>query len=533
MKMKLNEQKCLQKYFEAEVALGKRVTEADKQKLWNALKEIYGVSEERISELAKCADEPILREIDNDCRFKMEMRIQQFAKEYGFGNALDEMIFDCLEIKGKAIAALLEAGILPGEHQATEDVATRISAAARSGNVTAMFLFAIMNAEGVLLEQDAALAKRIVKKMALWTSADAQLFAMRCDPENAEKYYARLLALAEGSPDAELKATAQKKYGFGQVEADRGMKILRKAVERGFAKAGCYNATFARIAHSEVTPFDDKQRVLLSADEALVHAVSSLPLKLPKKPFKMSFAAFKTPFVRTSEEMMVKRVLSGNMAALNSVCFVANDPFVLKEYMRTVENCAAGGNVQRVDLDKIAPDELDGNLENIFLRKIKEGENNLFLISVGKDCPKEKLGIALDFIDCVKRARFKVKQLNVELNLSAVTAALFADSALRSELQDRATVIFLQDVSAEEKAAVIESYLKELCERYDLQEGLNIDGAKRRLSEMDMTEAVKALERTVVRAYIDGLSEISDEYLYNCYLEVCPGAGAFGFGRKN
>ncbi len=529
--MIISEERCLQRYFEAEVVFSNHISYEERRALFNAFAGVYGIDGAREEELFKLAEAPALKSINSDVTFKQQQRIQQFASQYGYGDVLDDDVQELIGIKGKAISAITEAKIKTGENQTATDISSQISKASRAGNTTAMLLSGVMSLEGILVKKDEALGKRILAKLSLWPNADAQLFGLKYDVGNAAGYAARLSALTVGLPEAELLDIVKAQLPTLPKE-DAGMKLLRKAVEKGFAKAECYDSTFSRIAHSEILSNGDKQRVLLSGDEALIRAVSSLPLKLSKKPVKLSLSEVKTRFERVNEQKMVARVLA-SPTMRNNICFECEDVMLLKEYISSVGLAVGEGNVQCIELDKLDGSELMGDLNNIFLRAISEDEVNVFLISAAEDCPSVYLEAVLNFTDSFKRAHFKVKNLGVELNLSAVCVALFVDSAVRGPLQGHVTFVTFADVTENEKRSILDGEIKKLLNSGEFGDGLSIDeDAKRKLVAMELEDSTVVLRQAARHAFIDGSSVITREYVLKSFDELSPGTGPLGFGNR-
>lgn len=528
--MKLNEERLMQMYFEAQVAFAGQVSPADEARVFGALSNAYGVAPDEGARLFALAQAPALCGIDSNSRFKQQKRIQQFAKEYGACEVLSEEQSELLDIKGKALKALTDANIISDGEPLKSDSASRIMQSARAGSVCGMLVSAIMLLEGCLVDKNASLGKRALGKLSLWTSEDAQLLGLYYDPENASRYLARLSSLTKGLPSAELYEAAAK--GATEEREDKGMTILRKTVEKGFAKEDRYQSSYARVAHSEVLSALDKSRVLLSGDERYVKSVGALPLKLTKKQVKLSVSDVKTRFERVEEQKMVGRVLSSGLV-FGGVCFMSDSQMLLKEYISSIE-ASADAKVQSYNLDRIDEQELVGDVSNIFLRGISENEKNCILLFVPRNCPAIKVQAALDFLDGLKRAHFKVKSLNVELDLSSLAVVLFADPNIKNMLGGRAAAVSLSLVGAEEKKRLLNEYALEFAKRYDISGGLKLEqGARNMLLSLDMEEAVGALEQAARRAIIDGTQEISEECISKCRDEACGYGSSFGFGRKN
>lgn len=530
--MTINEEKCLQKYFEAQTVLANHLKADALRLVFDALAEAYCVDTPRREELFKLADDEALRLIDNDDLYKRQKRIMQYAEDYGFEDGIDVEVPAMLDIKGSAITAVTQAGVAPSDRQTASDLASRVARSARTGNVTAMFLSALMSFEGLIVKKDVQLAKRTLRKLALWPSMDAQILGMTYDSENAPQYAARLAALTVGLPEAELMEICKAKLSVIPRE-DAGMRLLRKATEKGHAKPDRYDSSFARVAHSEILSVGDKQRVLFSGDANFVNMVSTLPLKLPKKPVKLAISEVKTRFARTDEQKMIARVLSSTMMRDN-ICFESEDTKLLKEYVEAIKLCIGSGNVQCVEFEKLDSSELGSELDNIFLRSINEDEPNVFLISVGEDSDPINLAIALNFFDKFRRAHFKVKKLGVELNLSSVCVVLFVDSALRNMIQGRVTFVPLAKVSDKEKETVIDGEVAKFAQSGEFGDGLTLaDDARQKLVQMDLEDSAVVLEQAARHAFIDGSSVITLAHVLQSVEEVGYNQNLFGFGSRS
>lgn len=530
-KVKINEEKCLQKYFEAQVALTNHLDNAQFKRLFDALADAYGVGAERRDRLFALVENDELKQIDSDDLYKRQKRIRQYSEDYGLDEEGAIYPPELLDIKGNAINADAAAKIAPGDQQTSSDIASRVAKAARTGNTTAMFLSALMYFEGLIVKKDVELATRTLRKLALWTSTDAQLLGIAYDPENATQYAARLAALTVGLPEAELMDICKAKLAVLPRE-DAGMRLLRKATEKGYAQADCYNSNFARVAHSEILSVGDKQRVLLSGDANFVSAVSSLPLKLPKKPVKLTISEVKTRFARIEEQKKIARVLS-SAKMRESVCFESEDTQLLKEYAEAIKLCIGCGNVQCIDFEKLDASELESETGNIFLRSINEDETNVFLISVGEGSDPINLELALNFLDSFKRAHFKVRRLGVELNLSSVCVVPFVDSALRNSFQGRVTFVPLAKVSDKEKETVIDVEVAKFAQSGEFGDELTLaDDARQKLVAMDLEDSAVVLEQAARHAFIDGSSVITAEHVSQSLDEVAPNQTSFGFVNR-
>lgn len=529
--MIINEERFLQRYFEAELVFGNNISSAQRRSVFCALADVYGVSEKRRDELFALAEDPALRQVDSDAGYKRQKRIKQYAQEYGLDYSMLDAATQLLDVKGKAISALLRAGIVPGAGQTASDVASGVAKAARSGRIAAMFISALMSFEGVLVKKDRAQGRRTLAKLAMWTSPDAQLLGLKYDVENAREYASRLEALTVGLPDHELCDVALQKLPDMPFE-DAGMRILRKAVEKGFAKAELYNSAFARVAHSGIIPLGDKQRVLLSGNDNLVRAVSNLPLKLSKKEVKVEDTALKTSFGRVAEQNKVARALSSALRC-DPVCFECDDALLLKEYGAAIEGALKNCNVKKIKLSGVEQAELAGDLDNVFLRDIAESAPNVFLVFADADCPMQNLEAALNFFDRAKRARFKVRNLGVELDLTSVCVIMFASGAVKSALQGHATVVRLCKFSDDEKQAFLSGEVARLAEEGKFGEALTLSAeARDKLSAMDLEQSSTILEHAARHAYIEGSSVISSEHIEQSYEELGMTQG-IGFGSRN
>ena len=526
--MTIAEKNCLQRYFEFTI-INRELDEADKKRMFELLASVYMLNAEAAEKLfAKC-ERGAIADIANEEQFKQYKRLIQFFNECGQDSPMSQDDRELLDIKGQAIYALNEAGVINGNRDVADyERVANLMRAADNGKIRAMFLVAAMKTEGIVVQKDEEYGRKLLTDLSRWSNADGLLLCLHYDCENREELGAKLRGVTDGLPEAELYEAAKKAYDL-TFAANKDAQILKEAIAKaGKASVNTFRLQAARIAFSEILTASDKQRFLSSTDADMQKTISSLPLQLPKKATPLWFAELKTPLSRQAEQKKVHKIISSDaVLSASKVCFFRNDHFVLEAYMRAIKE-AAEGNVQIVKLSDVSPKCLEFSFANVFLRSTNENMPNLFLVEIDSACSSENIALLTDMIDDAKRAHFSISSGAVELDLSALEFVLFCHESQKSRLTKRVFGISLADVDKTEGRELLAHMIEEEETKWQMRFDPDV---VEKLDGMDLASAQRIISYAAQNAYFEDRQIVTGGEIEDGCASIVGGTVSFGFGR--
>lgn len=528
-------ERCASMYFKVVTLFDGGLAEEQKKTIINRLATIYMVSTREIDVLYNAWENDAVREISDDEQYKQFKRVMQFAISNGYDIPFCDEQIAIIDIKGHAIYDVADAELLNRDRSATcAECFNRIMQSSEGGNVTAMFIVALMQMEGIIVGKDIEMGMKTIQKLSKWVDADGQLLALHYDTDNKDLYLSRLYTVTKGLADAGIYIKAKNFYAGTKDEINPELNLILKAVSKKIVKRDTYNAHCERFAYSKVLSFKDIQRFIMSENKEMLANAGTLPLKMATKKQSVAFARpIKTIFDRTEEQTKIAKMLGDKgFVPTSKICLCTDDNYVQECYVNAIKDSVRDCNVRYFQLEMLSEDDLCNTLGNVFLRSISENKYNLFMISIRGNNDKDKLQKVYDFMEDEKRKHFKVAPLNVDIDLSAITIVVFCDIKMQKDLRKHCMTIVLNAVTDDERLKVLKRLLCDAQSRYGISDVVFEDEAIEKLKTLKLQNAVEVIERSMQTLCLNEKTILTQKHIEESNAELFGQTVNYGFGGK-
>lgn len=437
----------LSRWFCLELLTGKTDS-----KTFSALAAAYGANAEEIKTLYGEVTDPLLLGINSRTSFNFYLRRIEYARVSGEyvprvpmhlsqkGVALD--IMESMEINDKTRA------------RGSVYVMQSLEKAAALGVVEAMLLYGLTSYFGLFGEKTHD--RKYLLKAENWNCAEAALMLASCD-KNPAPHLAVLKSCSPLGAQSEALSSLAAHYGVSTAAFAPVWEheLLEKLFSVNLFDRRKYNATCSRLLYTSVLDPETKRSLLYSNNQALLAAVSDLPLSDAKhEQLRNDVAA---PFAREEEWRKVKRAVT-HARTLGSPVLICEDEWVLSRYAEVLSE-AHGEEPPVLDLRMQRPDLFRPTINGSIISACNRltARNGLLFVSHA-EMPASMVEVLTQFLDPIKRKKYKLEDLGYCFDLSQITPVIFADTT-PDYTGEGVVPVKLAPLSKEEARAEIERIL--------------------------------------------------------------------------
>ncbi len=523
---------CSKSYLHFVSAFDAELGEDERSRLFSALAKIYLLSDEDARALYSTLESAPVREIETEEQYLQHMRLIQLSKMNKCALKISKEELEALSLKVEAMSDMREANLIDERRKLfLSNMTERLTSAARSGGVLAMFMTAVMLKEGIIVDKNDAEASKIISKLANWTDVDGLLLAIRYDGKSVDRHLNSLFTVTKGLPEERVYKLFKVAFNKQGEQENDTIRMLVKATQKSVVDKNKVNPAIFRICTSDILSLKDKTRVVMNSEPYVKDEIAVLPLRLSPKATEIKLSRpIVTPLNRVEEQKRVEKFLtSDKFADVSGLLICADDAYLLSSYLKAIEESAGDCNVTHIDLDDIKKDDFSPARCNVILRSINESKQNLFLVTAKSEAGKEALEGFASYVDKDALKRFKIADLNVELDLSAIKVVMFADAKTKRRLQKQVMTLPLDPITEEERRFVIERLAGVYSRRYGVDVTLS-EEILDKFKALKIESADELMQRALQNACLNGDLSASEQTFEEAKEQLFGSTKKLGFG---
>ena len=530
----------LSDYFLFEVSLDGLCKSED---LFDLICSIYGLQDEveEKQNLCELLRTEALDEIRSEADFKRYCRIKQYNKLTGAKALYSQKVDSLISLKGDALTKSVRNGLFFARKRSESMVLEKLMMLAQGGNRLSLKLLGVLQCEGLGIPQDLSKGLKNLTCAARWGDYTAAIALFRYADDNGRLEAMRLLKGAvENTPYDFLPAKLGARYGVSSDgECSAEVQLLRKVFNLGTINPETYQPGYARLLFSPTLHFREKERILFSGDQRLIHEACELPLRLASESPEIDAEAFAQLSMNRPEE--IERIVRGlgDLSLLKEgqippMCLSSKSDYVLEQYASAICKALKNTNVTRIDLKDLLVQDLAPTKDHVFLRDLRDDTVNVYLLVFQGNVEYEAFSAAKALLSGKKRSRFHLKEPMLDLDLSAALPICLCDPENARRLKSCVEFVDLSPLTAEEKPAAIRAIASETGKRYGVGSVSLEDPLLDRLCEISAETTAKAIELFIRENRRKGNrlvlnSEVTEPYIR----KITAGETTIGFGGNN
>lgn len=535
----------LTEYFKQLAALGPFCSKSS----FDFLAEVFQLSSKEAAKLWSAAEQESVVDIvtlEDANRYKRILQLLAINDTTLPASEVNNTIF----VKSNAITAMSEIGMCAERNVTSAQTLQNLHAHVLQGYTTAMYIWGTIQCEG----NDAlCVAKHFetgvadIEKAAHWGYIPAILTLLHYlnnkdrypthQINHTTKYYQKLLcAFALNSPYRDMLDVLNIK----RDACDANAQLLLALIAQRKIKTELFDKSVANVVYGDTIDNIAKEKLLFDPDANAIKEIATLPTHLLRGIREANEAFFQSlPFVNRDAEKAdllneINRMGDVFFEQRKPVCLCCQDPFALDAYKRGFENMESDGpkpqHVATIDIAELSDVDLLPNADNVFVTTCKNNSRNLYLLVLQGNISADKIRAVKNFLQYNKRAKFKLCQPAVTLDLSPIAVVCLCDKQNADKLSGAVNVGTISPLSAEERLLILKRRIQEVHRRYeDLPLHVN-DSDIELLSRYPLDTALMALEKLYQRIS-GGAASAKDIAFYIAEAEKSHnGNRGYGFG---
>lgn len=446
-------------------------------------------------------------------------RTMEFAEKSGQDMDISDMDQMILAQKREAMTVKSEL-FRQGKNLTRETVSATLLDMAMNGSIDAMVTLSYMEYHGICVCADPETAVKRLRLCARWNDLFGNLMGIAYDRERMQQYYDNLSTILRSATQKQVFDHICRFHGFtGTYEKNSVARIIERAFGMNIIKRGQYDQVFARVAYSELIGIEDKEKLLLNKQKDAIVSLSDLPFNVKwtdPAPFDGNCAE-DLPLNREGE---VRKLMQNLMVARQCpaavympLLIVAQDEYLTEMYSNLLRKGLSSAPVVELDAATLTSQDFTGFRENVFLRGLSETKSarTVFLLKHCEELQEEQLEELIRMLSFEYRRKFKLFQPAVSLDLSGLQFVLFAGERNRQvlKLAEHCETIWTERISAEEKAAVVESVFHSRSVSFGCDRMTMEDGCREYLAAYDTRQVQMIVDCALRSAIFDKRDSIS------------------------
>ena len=525
----------LTQYFTIDALFGRYID--DRKDVFVRLGKIYLLSEAQSEELYGLTEREEVKDISSENAYFQYRRTKQLLAFDNRALFPDEVVDELINIKGNAISAAKKQGIYQDSATSKFSASNLLTWAADSGLVKAMSILGILQQEGVIFVQDRDAGLKNITKSAKWNSDQALMAALYYDEADRADYLARIIATLEKGSHTQALESVKAAYGDALAKADKTYYLLEKAFDSHVLKPEVYSKQFARILFSDVISLKDKESLFFSGGKEAFAYTSDLPLKLSGAQgvvYDKAIESVMRPYHKQDVEKVVGCLENSDLRKLPTyrpLCVVSDSPFMLENFAANVAKCLKGNHVEFIEVSDLAEYDIEPSKNNVFVRNCDEDKTNVYFIFFRGDIHERVFEMGKNFLQTDKRAKFRLLQPGICIDLSAVMPICFCDKDNAKLLRPYCDIITIGGFTAQEKNEITDKILTDKGRLYGVDEISVEQPVYDRLAGYSPEVIERVLDSVVCdnRKLIGALS-LTEEIIIPYLREQAQSHNTYGFG---
>lgn len=492
----------LTRYFSFEAIIGSLIP--NMRAVFDTLADIYCMhnKEELDSLFALCSHDEVAC-VSTKESYDRTMRVLEYGKLIGRETDVDDSVMFALNCKGAAFSKTDMIQRMLGAKPNKGLVLQALNSLLDSQEIFVYGIMSLLLFEGYIVPKDTKKAFFISDKCAKWNDIYSVITLMKYDKANAENYLSVLNAvLADGVSREIYKPIFDTYSGENAIGISLEAKLTHKFQCQTPGEKDKVNTKVIRVAYSKSLSYEDKKRVLFSGAKELLASVNELPIDsantiafFPDTP--LVFCALR----RKEESDNIKSLLlkcQKNRQKCRPLLLVASEPYVGDEYTEAIANCCSEGVVERISAAHLSKIDFIPSKENFVVSRLMNHNkaNGVFII---KDVDKLNDEYAQDLckvLEPASRARYQLNEPHITLDLSGSVFILMTGdiTAVDGRIKDLCQIAETKELATEEKARVINNFIKNAGESYELPDIPVSDAVIQYLSEYPCKECENIID---------------------------------------
>ncbi len=527
-----SEEMFLRDYFTFDAVIGRF---CNTQELFNCLAEIYYIDGERTKEMFALVNSKTIRNIVSLKDYKRYRRLRQYAEACKLKAGTTKTEDDILTIKGKALYATSDCGLIDAGNNTKASVYANIVDKANVGQVTALRLYGVLQCEGIFFEKQPHNGLKNLMRAARWNSTESILALLKYDTENSKVYVDMLYTLAVGTPYEDIAVKAQSCRGLKSPKKILECILLSKVFGRGQVTPNVYLPVYANLLYSEIISFKDKEKLLLSEGKESIASYIDLPLKLTMRKFSCDVSAITDlSITRTAEQnAIIQNALNSDIRYFDSfkpLCLCSESKYMRNYYMSAIARLYADAHIETISIADLNPCDFEPSMNNVFIRSCNEDKGNVFIMSFVGDINEATVKDVCNFLQGAKRGKMRLMRPSIEIDLGAVLPICFCDKSNSQILSRYCDKIEIATLNQEEQKIFIRELITAKEEQYGIK-GLDVeDGVVSKLLSVSIDTAETALDLAITaNRHGDRQLTLTEENA-NKYIKKRETSRGFGYG---
>ena len=491
-----SEEMFLRDYFTFDVVVGRFCS---RRAIFDCLAKSYYIDRNRADRLfalatsQKVSDVATLKDYNQYCRLCM------FSKANGLDMRYTAAEDDVLAVKGKVLTVTHECGLTDTGNTTKAGVYTNIVDKARAGLITALRLYGVLQCEGIFFEKRPSDGIKNLTRAARWNSIESLLALILYDEANRKMYTDMLYTLAANTPYEDISARVQSYCGTKEPKRIKECILLSKVFGRGQIKEKVYLPVYANLLYSEIIPFKDKEKLLLSESKEAIASYVDLPLKLARRKLYYDVSAIADlPLAREEEQnSIIQNALNSDIrhfGTFKPLCLCSDSKYMRGYYMNAIARLFVGAHIEKISVADLGAHDFEPGMNNVFVRSCNEDKSNVFIISLSGDIDDGAVKAVCDFLQGDKRAKTRLMRPGIELDLGSVLPVCFCDRRNAQMLSGYCDKVEIANPDRDEQAVLLRGLIAEKERQYGIK-GLEVeDGVLSKLCALTLDAADSALD---------------------------------------
>ncbi len=478
-------------------------------------------------------------------------RVLQLCAINGISLPVSKENDNIISIKSNAIAEMSEINMCAERNATVSKVLQNIHTHALQGYTSAMYIWGTIQCDG----NDALCEEKCfekgafnIEKAAHWGYVPAILTLLHylnnkdkypvCYIKHSAKYYRKLLgAFVANSPYRELLSVLNIKPS----ECFSNARLLLELFAQRKATTEIFDQSIAKVVYGDTISATAKERLLLDADAKAISEMASLPMHLLRGICQVDEHVFSLlPFVnRDAEQDGLRREINrmGDFffEQRKPFCLCCQDWFVLDIYKQGFASMETDSSkpqhVVTIDVGELSDADLQPNDGNVFVTNCKNDARNLYLLVLWGNISPGKIDAVKNFLQSSKRAKFKLNQPSVTLDLSSIVPMCFCDKQNADKLAGVVNIGMAAPLSTEERQYILKQRIQDVHRRCEAVPSCVTDSDVDLLSRYQLDIALMALDKMYQENSNGDAANLRDISFYIAEAEKShKGHRGYGFG---
>lgn len=508
----------------------------DRKSMFYCLGDLWAVEKDAVDELFLISESENVQDISTANQYMRYRRIKQYNEMVGKESICSKKENAMIAIKGDAIKIISQYGMQSTSETTQAVMYKTLLRSAQSGNIVALRILGIIQCEGIIGETELKAGLDNLDKAARWGDITSILAILKYQSQDRKKTMEMLKSSTKDSIYEYLLDVTGDKYGVGAEHYNEEILLLRKAFDAKKAKADIYNAMYARLVFSPVISIKDKEKMLFSERKDLLSEACDLPLHLMGGSILINHLAFDKMKINRKEEIEnVKMSLANSDLRTNNsyrpLCLCSDSNYVLDEYISAMVNALEGTNIERYDVSDLREYDFEPTKSNVFLRSLSENKPNVLLLVYKGEINERAIDLTKSMIRTSMRAKFRLTQPTVTMNLSSVLPICICDKHNAKSLQGIVEMIHLTPLNSSEKDGALRDIVANKAKNYNMQVASMEESALKKLEGLSMEDAEKLIDK-VIREQRTSVKELNltSELIKPYIKKMGYGSNNYGFG---